>query len=682
MGTKVSAATALLPVNLATGDYVPVDDGVLKQKLDLSLLVTHIRLTGLTVYTTRAAAAAGTSSAAAINTQLSDLSTAGGGIAYLAPGFYALSVALVVPSNVRLVGAGRGISVLVVKAAATTSTIGAGYVAFNGAQNSSIENITLDLLSMTGSGGNGIIFTNDTAVASTLMNYITYGAGGAFTEGEVIVGGTSGATALVVYQNGTTAVSLANVVGTFQSGETITGRLSGTAKTTSSALTNVASKNCAARSCEVIGTPNQNNQYLIWIRTCENIIVDSCLVDGRTVTESGALEFRLDNNSSMDQQGIEPQGCYNVKITNNTVQNVILSGINVATPAAITNHNENVLIQGNTVQACGLGIYLSSDYTSSLPNKLKNIIVKGNNIETCHKYGIRIGSATSGAAEQLSDVIVCDNTIDLRGTKIDATNYGCFPFWVNIGTLTIANNVKILRNVFRGGGGKGSSTTIAFPNIINASHGFEIRGNTFDTNGDSATVTASGGSFRIQSCNDTIFADNTITNPIRLSLEVFSSLRCQISGNTFKQNISRASFSDVSMVQIYSSSHNASFINNVVDSNGSANPSVFGNNTGTGFEYYGNTFVGSTKAFYDTIYPYVAETGTTQTHGFGLYSPANGGASFTITNGKIWKSSKIAMRQTAGTALAFTLSVADGSFVLTPSAVFAGTSTYQWQIIN
>lgn len=39
MGTKVSAATIVLPAALASGDYVPVDDGVLKQKIDLSLLV-------------------------------------------------------------------------------------------------------------------------------------------------------------------------------------------------------------------------------------------------------------------------------------------------------------------------------------------------------------------------------------------------------------------------------------------------------------------------------------------------------------------------------------------------------------------------------------------------------------------------------------------------------------------
>lgn len=54
---------------------------------------------------------------------------------------------------------------------------------------------------------------------------LTYGtlAGGTFDEGETITGGTSGATAVVVTDNGTTAMSIKSIVGTFVVGETITG---------------------------------------------------------------------------------------------------------------------------------------------------------------------------------------------------------------------------------------------------------------------------------------------------------------------------------------------------------------------------------------------------------------------------------------------------------------------------
>lgn len=53
------------------------------------------------------------------------------------------------------------------------------------------------------------------------IKYIT--ASGPFTLGEVITGGTSGATANISEFNGTTGFTLSNVVGTFVDGETVTG---------------------------------------------------------------------------------------------------------------------------------------------------------------------------------------------------------------------------------------------------------------------------------------------------------------------------------------------------------------------------------------------------------------------------------------------------------------------------
>ena len=73
------------------------------------------------------------------------------------------------------------------------------------------------------------------------------GASGAFTVGETITGGTSGATAVYVSDDGTT-MNLTGVSETFQSGETITGGTSGETATTTGADVSVG----AGASAEIV----------------------------------------------------------------------------------------------------------------------------------------------------------------------------------------------------------------------------------------------------------------------------------------------------------------------------------------------------------------------------------------------------------------------------------------------
>lgn len=80
---------------------------------------------------------------------------------------------------------------------------------------------------------------NSAALNSTSeANVVSYSAStGTFTMDEVVTGGTSGATAILVADNGTSILTLALISGTFTTTEVITGADSGATATLSSAIT-------------------------------------------------------------------------------------------------------------------------------------------------------------------------------------------------------------------------------------------------------------------------------------------------------------------------------------------------------------------------------------------------------------------------------------------------------------
>ena len=89
-----------------------------------------------------------------------------------------------------------------------------------------VANKTLNTFELSGIDSTGFDAYNSTLGIS--------GASGAFTVGETITGGTSGATAVYVSDDGST-MNLTSVSETFQSGETITGGTSGETATTTGA---------------------------------------------------------------------------------------------------------------------------------------------------------------------------------------------------------------------------------------------------------------------------------------------------------------------------------------------------------------------------------------------------------------------------------------------------------------
>lgn len=103
-------------------------------------------------------------------------------------------------------------------------------------RNYKVANKTTDTFEITDLYGNNINGTAFTAYTSTIG---VSSVSGAFTVGETVTGGTSGATALYVSDDGTT-MNLTGVSGVFQSGETLTGGTSTETATTTSADTSTS----------------------------------------------------------------------------------------------------------------------------------------------------------------------------------------------------------------------------------------------------------------------------------------------------------------------------------------------------------------------------------------------------------------------------------------------------------
>jgi len=102
-----------------------------------------------------------------------------------------------------------------------------------------VANATLNTFELSGINSTGFDSYNSTLGIT--------GVSGAFTVGETITGGTSGATAVYVSDDGTT-MNLTSVSETFQSGETITGGTSGETATTTGADVSVG----AGASAEIV----------------------------------------------------------------------------------------------------------------------------------------------------------------------------------------------------------------------------------------------------------------------------------------------------------------------------------------------------------------------------------------------------------------------------------------------
>lgn len=656
---------------------------------EFDMTVTAVSRTSVSVAVNVEVLPAG-SSAATINAELARVSAAGGGIVQLGAGLYGgLTEFIAVPSTVLLKGAGAGITRLVWAAAATANNSNnGGWVSFAGAVDSRIEDVTFDFSAVVATGPQGVVFCAP-AIAS-LPNLITYDTlVGTFVVGETVTGGTSGASGEIL-KNPTGILSLYGVKGTFTLNETITGLNSGATCRQLTGVTNVGAHRCALKRCEVIGVAFSTMKH-IYCKGAQDIDILDCIVDGNSITETVAHEFYYTGGAQVDQEGITAVGSTNIRFRGNRVRYMAGVGLYCYVDSRTKNNdNKNILIEENLADQCLIGIKVESGNDSGTNYGLQSsvdVVCRGNTVTSPWVAGLNVimdytSAITVANTTVMSGVIFDGNIVDMRGSKRDANHaqQGIIITFDDAGISGAGSysfpGCEVINNVFLSGGG---GTAVTYGNSFVNADGWIVRGNTFDRVANAATTA----SVYLNKCDDMEFSGNRITNPGKQFGVINACLRIQYRQNYHYGNPSISSSFGTTWT---GTSSGAQITGNIFDQQGgNSNYCLVGSNpgVGTGVEMYGNIFVGTTLNMLATFEVYLVETGTTQTHGFGQYSPANGGANFTITNGKFNTTSRVSVQQTAGTVLPFKvdLSVA-GAMTVTPSAVFAGTSTYVWQILN
>jgi len=130
---------------------------------------------------------------------------------------------------------------------------------------------------------------------------ITYsGASGAFTLGETVTGGTSGATAVVVSDvSASNYMTLSTVVGTFAVGETITGGISGDTAT----VVKFVVRNKIVGLCNeqiTAGSSNYAQAVQIGVSTAVNVLdfIDIPVITGTAVASMVGSYFNVDTTDA------------------------------------------------------------------------------------------------------------------------------------------------------------------------------------------------------------------------------------------------------------------------------------------------------------------------------------------------------------------------------------------------
>lgn len=321
-----------------------------------------------------------------ISAQLLAIAAAGGGVAFLPPGTFSITVAVSVPSNVTLRGAGIGRTVLKPTNGATASS-GGGFVAFEGVSNAAVEDLTVDMSLRPATinlCGDGIVFcAASTASAAETIAYTGGAAGTHFRTGLIVKDVTSGATATIVKATPATATTgtlwVDNIVGTFGV-HTITD--SGAGSATGAAVSNPNTHFCAVRRCAVLGLSSAANTYLIWVSGATDIDIVDCYVDGQLVLETGAHEF-YDGTTVQDNNGIEIASGRRIRIFNNTVVNMGRTAIALwSLDSAALGDTANVHVAGNLIRSCNHGISAQSTFSNANQlHAISNCLIENNRIK-------------------------------------------------------------------------------------------------------------------------------------------------------------------------------------------------------------------------------------------------------------------------------------------------------------
>jgi len=459
----------------------------------------------------------------------------------------------------------------------------------------------------------------------------------------------------------------------------------------------------------VIGNATVDSQYLVWLRMVQGVDVENLIVDGQvpynatTGADDGALS-PLTTNPLEDQDGIECYACRYVTIRGvkaTRIANAAVAVVNVSDTTTPGFSNSDITISDVVASESSRCLWLQSAYGSTFGvRKLTNVTVNNVTCKNGFKQAVVFDHGQNTAAPDgtvvWENVALNNITADNTGLAFSSTigSQVLTVSWPLPGSGTVVGrNVTLSNSTFRGGGIGASATGSRFgilgTSLIGGANGWTIRNTLF---GDSAATFAGTGAANVAvyHSNDLTLDNVTIQNVRYRALSIYGSLRPVVRNlQLHNWDLAAAGQAGAYLLQRNPGS------GNIVTTQAKVEGTSCYQGTQSGFCWNGDSTAtrldlsrttcnaaaaGATICVNTSMY--AAETGLTQTHGFGCYSPANGGASFTITNTKVYASSRVSVRQTAGTQYPFRVSAANGSFVLTPDSVFAGTSTYCWDIVN
>ena len=503
----------------------------------------------------------------AIQAALDAVARGNGGVVYLPGGVYKISRVLVVGSRTRVLGAGRGISIIRGTAGALIGRVFNGApvycnIAMVAADESSIENLTVDNRT-NGNLSNGIAMIPD-------------------------------------------GVDYAGTVCT----------------------------RCFVQNCEVLGFGS--HQYLIWNYKGRTIRIINNYLDGGV----------SDNSGTIGLEGVESFGGDDVVIRDNTVLNVGLNGINLA---SVGNHTMtsliNVTVANNVVRGCYNGIWCNSSSGTASTNNVIGVQILQNRIESCFNSGFYF----SGVSGTLMEGVL------LHGNVFQRVRYGVYlnnPDGASIRSLSLAGNV------------------VLNPSTSNNTVGIVLSGMSNTSITDNTLSRLAYGIIVVNSTN-IVIRDNRLEGLAGSGARVWQSAKVFITGNR---------------VTDFNLQRSGSFAG--VDGTGLSRAMITGNSFSSDYDIIALR-VDATSSFVVAkdnllLYPSTLSSpivNSSSNGNVGLVRFSAGASSLEVPNGLVTGSTRLSIVQEAGTPVAFRTQKTSTGFRLILGGPAVGNETFRFEVL-
>ncbi|MDP2322566.1 MAG: hypothetical protein Q8N51_00870 [Gammaproteobacteria bacterium] len=463
------------------------------------------------------------------------------------------------------------------------------------------------------------------------------------------------------------------------------------------------------RNVTVIGNATPTSQHLINLRLVQGVTIDNVELDGQVVpgpsntapSATGApstAAYSSDIRSAYtNQNGILCDSCRNITMHDVRGRHITKGVISVI-PGANTGASfnpTNISIDQFSGEASSHCLFLHTAYSTAYGvRKARNLTTSNFNCTSPLKASVMLRHTATNPAP--AGTIGLDGVI-LGGMNLDQTSSpmgdkygseGILLIWPTSSPL-VSRSTVIQNSVIRGGHmGAASGNANTYGDLGTLSI-YAVNGLTVSdviVTDIAATYASTGATAAaIQVSDDVTFNNVTFSNIQRRAFRVLASNRFKGNGLSFidwdraadgrqAMSLEGAPYATIIGTSCYQPVGTAPCIT-----------ATAGVSTLTGIDIRDTTCRTDSGAA-DCVADYTAAengTGTSanQTMGQGCFTPTDGGTTYTVNNPKARVASRINVTQKSGTPAAFSVSTADGSFVLTAGAAFA-TTKYCYDVVN